>query len=269
MVYSFSLTNPELAYIFGFLQTDGHLRKNSRNRGCLEVELQTQDRPILDKFMEIIPVSSTIRERTRDTNFKSKYVSVIWSVYDLEFRTALNKLGLSYGKKSQTISIPTVPFSEIDYWRGIIDGDGSLGMTAKQYPFISLITTSPSLHQAYTEFLFKKTGQIKMTTPNKRDNAYNICLFKENAQKLIDELYYPGCLCLDRKLAAAELAKTWVRPADMIKRTWEVRKWTPNEDTIVLKLPYKKAAEKLGRTEKSIKTRAWRLRILAANESTQ
>ena len=90
-----------------------------------------------------------------------------------------------------------------------------------------------------------------------------IYVFCEDAQKLISELYYPGCLCLDRKLASADVAKAWVRPASMVKRTWEVRRWTPREDAIVLKFPYKKAAEKLGRTESSIKTRAWRLRLAA------
>lgn len=266
-MYQFDLTNPNLAYMFGFFQTDGHLRKSSRNRGSLDVEIQEQDCSILEQFTNLISVHSIIRERTRNTNFKNKHTSVIWSVYDLEFRTALNELGLPYGKKSKTISIPIVQFSEVDYWRGIIDGDGSLGITAKQYPFISLITTSQSLRDAYTEFIFKKTEQMKMTSPNKRDNAYNICVFKEDAQKLISELYYPGCLCLDRKLKSAEIAKSWMRPINMIKKTWQVHKWTTNEDSVVLCLPYKQAAEKLGRTERSIKTRAWRLRSLRSNST--
>lgn len=261
MVYHFDLTNPKLSYLFGFLQADGHLRQLSRNRGRIEVELHVQDRTILEKFTNLITVHSYIRERTRDTNFKKQYKSVTWSVFDLGFRTVLNELGLPYGKKSKIISTPTVPFSEIDYWRGVIDGDGSLGLTANQYPFLSLITTSPFLHCAYTEFLFQKIGQRKITTPNKRDKAFNICVFKENAQKLIGELYYPGCICLDRKLKSAEMVNAWVRPSDMVKKTWAVRKWTSKEDAIVLKFPYQKAAEKLGRTERSVKTRAWRLRL--------
>jgi len=263
MVYNFDLMNPKPAYMFGFLQTDGHLRKNTRNRGHVTVGLHVRDRPILEKFKELISVYSSIREQTKDTNFKKQFTSVIWTAFDLEFRTALNELGLPYGRKSKIISPPTVPFSEIDYWRGVIDGDGSLGITANQLPLLSLVTTSPFLYKAYTELLFRKIGKIKVNNPNKRDNAYNICILNEDAQKLINELYYPGCLCLDRKLISAGIARAWVRPADMVKKTWAVRKWTPKEDAIALKLPYKKAAEKLGRTEKSVQVRAWRLRMAA------
>lgn len=38
-------------------------------------------------------------------------------------------VGMTYGKKSDIITIPIISFSEIDYWRGMIDGDGSLGFT--------------------------------------------------------------------------------------------------------------------------------------------
>jgi hypothetical protein len=142
----------------------------------------------------------------------------------------------------------------------VIDGDGSLGMTSRQ-PFISLVTTSPSLYKKYTDFIFRTTGQRKVNNPNKRDGAYNICVYCEDAQKLIGELYYPGCLCLDRKFKSVEMVNAWVRPSDMVKKTWAVRKWTTKEDAIVLKFPYQKAAVKLGRTERSVKTRAWRLRL--------
>lgn len=45
MVYHIDLTNPDFAYMFGFIQTDGHLSKNSRNRGCMQIELQVADGP--------------------------------------------------------------------------------------------------------------------------------------------------------------------------------------------------------------------------------
>lgn len=261
MVYAFDLIQPEMSYMFGFLQTDGHLSKNTRNRGRLAVEIQLPDKSLLEKFQKLISVNSSIKIRTRDTNFKKNYQSVIWTVCDFEFRTALNDLGIPYGQKSKIISPPHVPFSEIDYWRGVIDGDGSLGITARK-PFISLVTTSPLLYKEYVDFIFKITGQRKINNPNKRDGAYNICVFCEDAQKLIEELYYPGCLCLDRKFESAESVKSWVRPVDMVKQTWEVRRWTPNEDAIVLKFPYHKAAVTLDRTEQSVKMRVWRLRAV-------
>jgi hypothetical protein len=262
MVYDIDLTKPKFAYLFGLLQTDGTLKSNTRNRGCLSVELKVEDRAILESLQELITVYSSIRERTRDTNFKKNYTSAIWSVCDYDFRTALNNIGLPYGKKSETINIPTVTFSEIDYWRGILDGDGSLGLTKtkNKIPFLSLVTSSELLANAYVEFLFKRTGYRKEINPNKRDGVYNICILNEDAQLLTNEIYYPRCLCIDRKYKSAELVKSWVRPNDMVKRTWEVRKWTPEEDIVALNLSTKDAAEKLGRTEKSVSVRAYRLR---------
>jgi hypothetical protein len=253
---------PENSYMFGFFQTDGHLSQNTRNRGRLSVEIKLDDKSLLDKFKQLICVNSSITTRSRNTNFKENYKSIIWTVCDLEFRTTLNTLGLPYGRKSKIIKPPTVPFLENDYWRGIIDGDGSLGMTATK-PFISLVTSSQTLAEAYIDFVFRKTGQYKTNNPNKRDKVYNICVYGEDAQKIIHELYYPECLCLDRKLEESEIAKSWVRPSSMKRRTWKVRKWTKQEDFIVLNYPIEIAMKKLDRTERSVSTRAWRLRLAA------
>jgi hypothetical protein len=82
---------------------------------------------------------------------------------------------------------------------------------------------------------------------------------KEDAQKLASYLYYPGCLCLDRKFQSAQKVNSWVRPPKMVKVTWERRRWTPEEDGIVLRLSFDEAAEKLDRTRLSVKVRKSRL----------
>jgi hypothetical protein len=256
----FDLTIPELAYLFGFLQADGHLSKSTRNRGRVRIELQLRDRTILERFKELLPVYSSIGERTRDTNFKKGSESAIWTLYDQDLRTTLNALGLPYGKKSKLVAPPEPPFSECDYFRGIIDGDGSLGLTGNGFPFLSLTTSSPAMSSAYMDFVFKVTGKRKSTKPNKRDKMYNVCVFKEDAQLLASVLYYPGCLCLRRKALSAERVQAWVRPSNMIRVTWEKRRWTGKEDATILSLPVQKAARKLRRTERSVRVRLSRLR---------
>ncbi|MEA5567319.1 hypothetical protein [Anabaena sp. UHCC 0399] len=42
-----TLENPYYAYLFGFIQTDGHLYNNTRDRGCLSIEINKQDEHIL------------------------------------------------------------------------------------------------------------------------------------------------------------------------------------------------------------------------------
>ncbi|WP_367667000.1 hypothetical protein [Streptomyces sp. DG2A-72] len=80
------------------------------------------------------------------------------------------------------------------------------------------------------------------------------------AQRLAINLYYPGCLSLERKRATADTISIWVRPADM-RAAYTRRSWTNAEDRILLELNSPTAAaEELGRTVQSCNLRLWRLR---------
>ncbi|MET8565925.1 LAGLIDADG family homing endonuclease [Streptomyces flaveolus] len=59
------LTVPEYAYMSGFLQADGHLSQQSRNRGGLTVEVSARDIDLLRQFQKLTPYNSSITERTR------------------------------------------------------------------------------------------------------------------------------------------------------------------------------------------------------------
>jgi len=111
---------PEHAYMFGFLQCDGHLSENTRNRGRLSVELSAVDRPLLERFRDLVPFPSSITARTRRTNFSEQHTSVVWTVCYLEFRRELITLGLPVGRKSRVVRPPSVPFFDcrLPAWPG-------------------------------------------------------------------------------------------------------------------------------------------------------
>ncbi|MFI7343934.1 hypothetical protein ACIBUY_39055 [Streptomyces sp. NPDC050085] len=54
---------PEYAYMFGFLQMDGHLAQGSGQKGRLTAEINIRDVEILRRFQELTPYNSSIRER--------------------------------------------------------------------------------------------------------------------------------------------------------------------------------------------------------------
>lgn len=205
-----TLENPFYAYLFGLIQTDGHLYQNSRNRGRLSIELGKRDEEILFELQKRLPFNSSISERTRKTNFSDEYVSVIWSVYDKRFRDFLMTNGIPCGRKSNIIEMPICEYSRIDYFRGLIDG--SLGLTSKSFPFLSFITASPEIDSEYLNFLQLITGKQKTSSQNKRDNVFNIAVYKEDAQKIVRILYYEKCLALPRKLEKAKEVLNWQRP---------------------------------------------------------
>ncbi len=255
----FKLTIPEYSYFIGFIQADGHLHSQSRNRGKLSIEISNRDIDILEKFQKIIPVNSTIYTRIRNTNYSKNYTGVCLNIFNKNFRDTINYYGVPYGKKSNIIKPPLVDYLEHDYWRGIIDADGSLGITGKGFPYISLVTASEELYQAYSKYL-KKYFNIEINiNRNKRDNIYNITNSREKAQEIIKVMYYNDCLCLNRKYESSKKALEWIRPNSSKSRP-KTPNWSIDElkildlnsiiDSIIL-LP--------DRTEEAIKVRKYKL----------
>lgn len=89
------------------------------------------------------------------------------------------------------------------FGEGVIDGDGSLGLSCHDHCFISLVTASERLRNAYVSFVSPIIGYSPATQRNKRDGVYNICVFDEKAQKLAQALYGKATIAIPRKLEAA------------------------------------------------------------------
>ena len=177
------------SYIYGLLITDGNLNLRTRNRGKVTLEVSIKDSDIVEKLYSVIPGSNPIRERTRTTNFSESYVSKIFSNTKLEFRQKLINQGFPIKNKTLYANTPKVPYKKYDFWRGVIDGDGSLGFTGEGIPFVSLVTKSEILKDEYLKFLNEEFGIVKNIHRNKRDNVYNIYLSGEKAIKLAKLLY--------------------------------------------------------------------------------
>ncbi len=256
-----NLKIPEHSYFFGFVQTDGNLNKpfKKRNKGKLCIELGAKDLHILKSFQQLFStVYSSTRGRIRDTNFKKDNKSYTFTVCNMEFRNELNRLGIPYGKKSAIILPPKVNFCEKDYIRGLIDSDGSLGLTNRNIPFISVTVKSEGLKNYLLGVIEKVTGERKRINRNTRDDIYNMMLNGEKAQEFVRYLYYPGCLCLKRKLRKTKLVLKWKRPKDL-KRVFR-KLWDEQEDDYILIHTTQRSCNFLKRTDKSVKMRFWRIK---------
>jgi intein/homing endonuclease len=246
--------SPENSYLIGFVQADGSLYQNTRNRGKLSVEISIRDIDILQKFQPLIPFHTSLRERVRTTNFSENHHSVTLSAFSQEFREFLNSNGIPYGVKHQIIKPPT-NVEKIDYLRGLIDGDGSVGYTSNGIPFVSLCTCSDAIADFFKSFIKENFNYDKYSSRNKRDDAYNLSVYRNVAVKLANILYYDGCLALNRKTDSAKTLK-WGKP-DHYKM--KQRPFSEQEDRVIFNSTRKEAAEKLNRTYKSIVMRRWRL----------
>ncbi|XIE78960.1 hypothetical protein AB6O49_14635 [Streptomyces sp. SBR177] len=253
------LTNPDYAYMFGFLQADGHLHAGTGRKGRLTVEINARDIAILEEFQRLTPYNSSITQRTRSTNFAEVSHTATWALCALEARTQLNELGLPYGRKSKRITPPRVPFSRPDYLRGVIDADGSVGFTKQGLPFVSLTTQSTAIAVYLCHYTNRTLGIRKLPGRNARDGIYNVTYMQEAGVALAQHLYTPGALALERKKAAAADVSAWQRPAGMAPPR-QRRTWTLLEDRILLEAAtIEDAAATLGRTRQSCSLRRWRL----------
>ena len=253
------LARPDHAYFFGFAQADGHLSADSRSRGVLAITLRASDAGLLAAFRDLMPFNSNLSFRERTTNF-GFLRSATWAIHHRRFREALTRAGFPIGRKSEIVRPPQEPFARDDYFRGWVDGDGSLGFTKAGLPFISLVTSSDAIAKAFKAYVFNVTGQRLGTGRNKRDGVYNLMVLKEEAQRLAGVMYSGAHLTLARKAVKAEEITAWVRPSSMKRK--RQRRWTPEEDAIVaLRTPIEAAAA-LRRTIASVSVRRQRLRKL-------
>ncbi|TKJ28360.1 hypothetical protein [Blastococcus sp. CCUG 61487] len=254
------LTKPDHAYFFGFAQTDGSHYAGTGQRGRLTIELSRRDEAVLHSFSGLFDVYSRVSYRERLTNFGAHH-SAVWTVCDLAFRRELVALGLPAGRKATTVAPPTTPFSARDYLRGVIDGDGSIGFSRTGRPFIAFVTASEPLAHFFCSQVLAAVGAHRTANRNTRDGVFNLMVAGDPAAEMAAWLYPDECLALDRKRQSAVLVAAWTRPSGMRARPeFGARRWTAAEDSEVFEGSVQQAASRLGRSERSVAMRRFRLR---------
>ncbi|MGY1746773.1 LAGLIDADG family homing endonuclease [Blastococcus sp. SYSU D00695] len=251
---------PAHAYFFGFAQTDGCLYAGVGQKGRFSIELSVRDEAVLHAFAGLFDVYSRVSYRERTTNF-GPHRSAVWTVSDLAFRRELVGLGLPSGRKAATVAPPAGPVSLPDYLRGLVDGDGSVGLTRTGRPFVSFVTASRPLAEFFCAQALAVTGAHRVPRRNTRDGVFNPMVAGDPAAPFAAWLYPDGCLALDRKRESAARVAAWTRPVGMRARPVAgARRWTAAEDADVFTGSIREAARRLGRSERSVTIRRVRLR---------
>ena len=246
--------NNNHSYFLGFAMMDGHFSEKSRNRGSLSIELSSKDSELLHDFSRLFNINCFISNRLRDTNYKLEIDTTTLKIYKLAFREELKEIGFSTNGKN--FFIPDGILMR-DFWRGVIDADGSLGFMKSGRPFVSLVAVEENTKVEYFKLIKHLTNKDKDINRNKRDNVYNIMLCDEDAQAMVNYLYYDNCLSINRKSSKANEIMLWERKTN--KRKHSVKKWDKEQDEFISNNSIEDSIIKLNRTEKSIKTRLWRL----------
>lgn len=182
------MTNEQLNYIYGLFLADGWLIKRKGIVTGISMEVHIKDKDIIQKLCKLIP-NSSFYYRERDTNFKHQYKSICFQYSRKDLPLLLIQMGFPTENKDINAKPPIIDYNDYAFWRGVIDGDGSLGLKKNGTPFISLTTNSDALKEAFCLFLHNITGKYYNPHRNKRDNIYNIGCNGQSAKLVIGELY--------------------------------------------------------------------------------
>jgi hypothetical protein len=198
------ITLEEKSYIYGLLLSDGSvsIKNQETYTGFVQLEVSKRDEDIVNKLCKIVP-HSTKRERIRNTNFLEGYHSVSFIISRQYFIKDLIDWGFPVENKAINAKPPIVECDKNAFWRGVLDGDGSLGIRHKSSggleAYLSLTTKSESLKEAFCEYLKSITGRRYNPKRNKRDDIYNIGCGGHVACKILKEIYKDCTIYLDRK----------------------------------------------------------------------
>lgn len=210
------------SYLFGLFGTDGSIKRNRNNTHIYDITLELIDNDIIEKINNKIE-NCSLSERFRDTNFKKNYHSYVLRCHNKEILQWCEINGMPLRDKTNCIAPPIGNYSKPDFWRGVIDGDGSIGIkTVECQPFISLVTKSELLKEAFCDYIYELTGFRPNLHRNKRDGIYNITVHGEKALIITKAIYQDADIYLQRKYDKFLEIQHWTKKnmKGVVRKKW-------------------------------------------------
>jgi hypothetical protein len=205
----FDTWNPQMAYILGFLYSDGSLIYSPNCRGYY-IFFSSVDRDIIEKIKKTLQSEHTILIRNPPVNsngkeFIGKKISYILRIGSKELYYQLLTFGL-YQNKSLTIKFPDIPDIFVPHFiRGYFDGDGCVHIEKQKgrNSFrLRIIFTSGSFEFLYQlEKTICRICNLKQQKVHKGKRAFQLLYSTKDSTVLFDFMYktvYDG-LYLERK----------------------------------------------------------------------
>lgn len=204
-MFDLPLKEPE-SYWCGYLQADGGIYSRARaqahwKRSTNIVFAQKECGPV-QKFIEFFGAEGKVRHVIQQTNFA---LQERYQASTSKYAARLQELGIKTDDWHESLR------SDPNFWRGMIDGDGSVGWvmnSGKQYPVIALCgSLSDMTHFANYIFSlglrYPKVGVAR--------SIFRVALNGAPAVKLISVLYPDGCYCANQaKLERAQQCSQWI-----------------------------------------------------------
>ncbi len=198
---------PELSeheqYWIGFLMADGYISRNKQSKHFrVNIKLHVKDIEHLRKFNTFLSAENNIFVYGDDC-----CVSIVSdSLVD-----NLAQWGIIQRKTLVASVRPQLLYSN-HFWRGYIDGDGTLGFGRKgkaTYPKISIVCGSPVLIEHFLLYCESIVGYKTKALYRKTSKSINVHYASASATKLVRSMYLGASVFLDRKNETAKEIFSW------------------------------------------------------------
>lgn len=202
---AFDEITPEAAYWIGFLIADGCVYKPTTQQCSwrLSLALKSTDRPHVEAFASFLGTNKPLQVAHYGQGIGGDGKSVSLCVSSDKLAAQLAEFGIKE-RKTQAVRPPEAFLDDCDFWRGVVDGDGSLcwlRQKNRSYPYLCL-AGSLAVCEAFAAFAGKHTGKPHRVSRG-HGRSWAVKLFNKDAVAVANAIYN-GNIALPRK---AEMAK--------------------------------------------------------------
>ncbi len=218
---AFDELTPEARYWAGFFLADGCVIDRGIDRGhtpVIQLMLQERDIAHVEKFRTFLGTDAKI-SFGKQLKTQSKQRSVVLKIGSHKLAERLSQLG-SVPRKSRVAKVPEFLSMCPDFWRGYVDGNGTIRWSywiksdgKVMYPYVSLCSGSESVLESFMSFCRSITPTKAKVKKSKTVNCFSGGLTTRNAIRVIRKLYGNATTYLDRKNAVAvEMMELYKKP---------------------------------------------------------
>jgi hypothetical protein len=196
----------EAKYWIGFLLADGNISQISNNgRATLNLGLSSKDEEHVRKFAKFLGIpNSSVKNRDNSRGYSDSGRLTYTSTSIKDSVSQLLKYGIAPNKSLNAVPHESL-FVNPDFWRGMVDGDGTVAMTS--VPWIALCGSVGTV-SAFAEYAALISGRRPAICQCK--SIVKTTLNGTRAQRVISAVYYDDCsVYLDRKMEIAQRCKSW------------------------------------------------------------
>lgn len=216
----FSRKDEWSAYTYGLLLSDGCLS----DKEAVSITLQESDVPVLASIAEKMGIHSRpkLSFKKSGEGYAPKAVGSI-SFSHPKLISDLRDLGMEERKSTREVAPECFAFDR-HFWRGMVDGDGSLFMCKLRGPVLTLCGSETICNQ-FLDYCKTLVDGIKSSVRRHKGELFTIKLTKNKCLPVAQHLYLDQEICLPRKydkyLKFEEFFKNYQFYKHTVKRTYK------------------------------------------------